>query len=84
MATKKAAQKNGHISRKKAGKTYNPDLEADPGPHPVTIEEGTDVLGHTLTSWDCKLNLFYGDHAHQNDATHLTGGITDDALWQSW
>ena len=24
----------------------------------------------------------YGDHVHQNDGTHLSGGIEDDKIWQ--
>ncbi|WP_288993061.1 hypothetical protein, partial [uncultured Marinobacter sp.] len=26
----------------------------------------------------------YGDHVHQNSGQHLDGGITDDAMWQSY
>jgi hypothetical protein len=32
---------------------------------------------------DLKLKEVYGDYLHhQNDGTHLDGGIKDDALWQ--
>ena len=26
----------------------------------------------------------YGDNMHDNDGTHLDGGIADDATWQSY
>ena len=28
------------------------------------------------------MDLVYGDHVHQNDGTHLNGGIADDPVWQ--
>ena len=65
------------------GKTYNPASEADPGPPQITTEEGADLPGHNLTECDHKLCTDYGDHIHCNDGTHLTGVITDDALWQT-
>ena len=76
-----AEQTNGHITRKKMGKIYNPALDADPGPPQITTEEGSDLPGHTLTECDHKLRTVYGDHIHRNDGKHLTGGIADDALW---
>ena len=30
------------------------------------------------------LDEVYGDHIHQNDGTHLTGGISDDPQWQEY
>ena len=79
----RSAQKNDHITRKKAGKAYNPALEADPGPPLVTTEEGADLQGHTLTVCSRKLRLVSKDHVHCNNGTHLTGGIANDALWQT-
>jgi hypothetical protein len=31
---------------------------------------------------DQKMDEVYGDHIHQNPGTHLTGGITKNAIWQ--
>ena len=42
-----------------------------------------DLQGHQLTQCDLKLRSVYGDYVHRNDGTHLTGGINDDALWQT-
>ena len=66
------------------GKIYNPALDADPGPPQITTEEGSDLPGHTLTECDHKLRTVYGDHIHRNDGMPLTGGIDDDAIWQTW
>ena len=53
------------------------------GPPQITTEAGADVQGHRLTPCDIKLWSVYGNHVHRNDGTHLTGGIYDDALWQT-
>ena len=81
---RRAVQDNVHINRKRAGKIYNPALEADPGPPPITTEAGSDLPGHTLTSCNHKLCLVYKYHIHSNDGTHLTGGIADNVLCQTW
>ena len=65
------------------GKMYNPDSEAEPGPTQITIEEGANLPGYTLTGCDHKLRTVYGYHIHRNDGTHLTGDIADDALWKT-
>lgn len=39
------------------------------------------VLSNTLRSRQ-ETHDVYGDHVHQNDGTHLHGGITDDTVWQ--
>ena len=80
----RAAQTNGHIIRKKSGKTYNPALLVDPSPPPFATEEGAGLPGHILTARDLKLRLVYGDHVHRNYGMRLMGGITDNALWKTW
>ena len=50
----------------------------------VEIDEGADLPGYTATQADQLIKSVYGDHIHQNDATHLDGGISDDSLWQSY
>ena len=30
-----------------------------------------------------KIAAVYGDHIHQNDGTHLDGGVVDDKVWQA-
>jgi hypothetical protein len=37
-----------------------------------------------LTATDIKLDEVYGDHAHLNDGTHLTGDVADDLKWQKY
>ena len=41
-----------------------------------------DLPGVNITDADRKLMEVYGDYIHQNDGTHLDGGIKDDAKWQ--
>jgi hypothetical protein len=45
-------------------------------------DEGADLPGNTLTLADKLLDTLYGDRVHNNDGTHLTGGVDDDGLWQ--
>jgi hypothetical protein len=47
-------------------------------------EDGADLPGYELTAADQKLDEVYGDHVHDNDATHLDGGIPDDPQMQQW
>jgi hypothetical protein len=46
-----------------------PDVEAD-------------LPGYQPTPADLLLNTVYGDHVHDNEGTHLDGGIANDAFWQ--
>jgi hypothetical protein len=41
-----------------------------------------DLPGVTASDADRKLMEVYGDYIHQNDGSHLDGGIKDDAVWQ--
>ena len=43
-----------------------------------------DLPGATISDADRKLLEVYGDYIHQNDGTHLDGGIKDDAVWQEY
>ena len=74
---------DSHIVREKSGRIYNPASETMQGPPQISTEAGADLQGHRLTPCDHKLRSVYGDHVHRNDGTHLTGGISDDALWQT-
>jgi hypothetical protein len=47
-----------------------------------TPETGADLPEYHITSADRKLAAVFGDHIHNNDGTHLSGGIADDHLWQ--
>ena len=49
---------------------------------PLVTEPGADLDGATLAEADLLLDRIYGDHPHDNDGTHLDGGVPDDALWQ--
>ena len=71
---------DSHIVREKSGRIYNPASEMMKGPPQISIEAGADLQGRELTPCDHKLRSVYGDHVHRNDGTHLTGGISDEAL----
>jgi hypothetical protein len=30
------------------------------------------------------MNEVYGDHVHHNPGKHLTGGVTNDSVWQDY
>ena len=47
-------------------------------------DEGSDLSDYTITKADTLLDEIYGDHIHDNDGTHLNGGIANDSTWQSW
>ena len=59
-------------------------------PHEADDDDGveeqlhSDLLDTVLSDADHLLDLVYGDHVHQNDATHMDGGIADDATWQGY
>ena len=56
------------------------DEEEDEGDDEEDIQTEEGVSG--LTYGELKLKEVYGDHIHQNDGTHLDGGIRDDGIWQ--
>ena len=74
---------DSHIVREKSGKIYNPASKTMQGPPYITTEARADLQGHRLTPCNLNLRSVYGDHVHPNDGTHLAGGISDDALWQT-
>ena len=45
-------------------------------------EDGADLPGYVVTQADRLLDGVYGDHVHDNDGTHLSGGIVADKAWQ--
>ena len=44
----------------------------------MVMEPDADLPGYIVTKADRHLDSGYGDHAHVNDGTHLTGGVSDD------
>jgi hypothetical protein len=58
----------------------------NPGDEKTEVEDLAqsigDLPGHVPTKADLKLKEVHGDYLHQNDRTHLDGGIQDDAEWQ--
>ena len=46
------------------------------------VDPDADLPGYQTTAADERLEEVYGDHPHNNDGTHLRGGIDRDALWQ--
>ena len=52
-------------------------------PETVVPDVGADLPGYTLTQADKLLDVVYGDHIHDNDGTHLDGGVADDGVWQA-
>ena len=50
-----------------------------------TEQENPDLPGYVLTDSDKIFDRAFGDHIHQNDGSHLTGGVKGDRFWQeSW
>jgi hypothetical protein len=47
------------------------------------MEQNTDLADYIVTEVDRRLDRVYGDHAHSNADTHLSGGIERDKLWQA-
>ena len=45
-------------------------------------EDGADLPDYTCTKADGLLDTIYGDHPHDNDGTHLSGGVESDRIWQ--
>ena len=45
-------------------------------------EENAELPGFSPESAHRLLKGVYGDFPHQNDGSHLDGGIADDAVWQ--
>ena len=46
-------------------------------------KELVDLPDFFITDVDRMMDGAFGDHVHQNDGTHLMGGIADDAVWQA-
>ena len=44
------------------------------------LEENTDLSEFNLERAQLLLRLFYGDYLHQNNGSHLDGGVADDAI----
>ena len=64
------------------------DVPEDAGPAAIQAsgvqpDEGADLPDYTPTEADRRLDAVLGDHIHDNDGSHLDGGIPDDALWQA-
>ena len=45
-------------------------------------EENADLPDFTPELAHLFLRVVYGDFLHQNDGSHLDGGVVDDAIWQ--
>ena len=48
-----------------------------------STEEVADLKGFTPARAHLSLREVYGDFSHQNNGTHLAGGVPDDAMWKS-
>ena len=48
----------------------------------VVPDVGADLPTYLTTSADKLLDSVFGDHVHDNDGSHLDGGIATDSLWQ--
>lgn len=53
-------------------------------PAQFTAQECLDTPGYVMKAVDHKLKEVYGDYLHQNDGTHLHGGVKDDKMWQDY
>ena len=52
------------------------------GDSPPPPEKNADLLDFNLERAHLLLREVYGDSPHQNDGSHLDGGVADDAIWQ--
>jgi hypothetical protein len=62
-----------------------PTPEAPPKESEEEVQDVTtvgDLSGATILAVDIKLMKVFGDYIHQNDGTHLDGGIEEDDAWQ--
>ena len=50
-------------------------------PTPDDLMKAGDLPGTPITEVDRMMFEVYGDKVHQNDGTHLDGGIPDDKVW---
>jgi hypothetical protein len=67
----------------------SPPVTSKPGQEKDTLhedQENGDIPGSSmLTDADQKMDMVYGDHAHQNPRTHLNGGVANNApLQEHW
>ena len=51
---------------------------------PISTNQGTNLPDYTTTPVDDLLDSVYRDHLHQNDGSHLNGGIPTDGKWQEY
>jgi hypothetical protein len=58
------------------------DDDDDAPPLVVATDVEADLPGYQPTPADLLLDTVFGDHVHDNDGTHLDGGIANDAFWQ--
>jgi hypothetical protein len=83
-----------HSGESNESRTANTDAaqsttNEDPGDKESESTKGAttsplgDLPGAAISMADLKLKEVYGDYIHQNDGTHLDGGIADDSVWQA-
>ncbi len=59
--------------------------QSQPSPTQQNEEETSESADPPDDTWEDKISSkFDGEIIHQNDGTHLSGGIADDAIWQGW
>eukprot|EP00957_Ditylum_brightwellii_P042418 3212013-Ditylum_brightwellii.AAC.1 len=66
---------------------FGPPMEASSSPPapPESVFSDNPLLPKDLLSpVDCKLIAVYGDTIHDNDGSHMHGGISDDGDWQKY
>ena len=49
-----------------------------------STEEGADLKGFIPDRAHLLLHEVYVDFPHQNEVTHLTGGVPDNNIWKSY
>eukprot|EP00978_Attheya_sp_CCMP212_P013895 scaffold35059_cov31-Attheya_sp.AAC.2 len=69
-----------------AGDDSTDTTTEEPTEEENSIKDVVGILpGAEITDTDRKMFTVYGDYyVHQNDGTHLDGGVTDDAQWQEY
>ena len=70
-----------HSTQTPPSESSTPPPDDDNGSiSPTPDKDEPDLPGYIVTDVDRKLQEVYGDYIHQNDGSHLDGGIADDAF----
>jgi hypothetical protein len=66
----------------KEAERFTPMADSNDKDKVVDITQIRDLPSATITEADQKMMTVYGDYVHQNNGTHLDGGVKGDNAWQ--